>query len=513
MSIIGAASGLSDQLALILENSPDGVLLVDAAGRVVAWNTAMLEASGLSPGAMALASIDTVDACLTLLDMDDALGVEPTPHPPMSRTVVTSHDGRLFERVEQQVDLTVAETGRVFWFRPLDVASGSNDAERRRLRSCSEQRRHALRMESVGRLAGGIAHDFNNMLTVMIGFSEQLQADIGDHPSLAQVLRAAQRAADLTRQLLAFSRQQVLQPRVVDVSSVLDAMGGMVDRIIGDDIRLEIDAPSGLPPVCADPAQLEQIILNLAINARDAMPRGGQLVISVRRAVLERPRPGRGVEPAGEYVQLVVRDTGSGIAPDLLNKVFEPFFTTKGMHGTGLGLSTVYGIVKQSGGFIWVESEVGAGTTFTIDLPATSLREDSAVHLEQVESDGPVRDGRRILIVEDLEPVRVVTQEMLEMDGYEVVTAASPAEALAVIDDMGDRLHLVLTDVMMPEMTGSELATAIRLKRPGLPVLFMSGLPKALDWSEPGTFLPKPFTRAMLLSHVRSRMAGGVSPA
>jgi two-component system, cell cycle sensor histidine kinase and response regulator CckA len=502
------ATGVPAQLAAVLDASPDGVLILDASGRVVAWNTAMLVASTLTADVMAHASIDTIDSCLTLIDADEALGIEPTSQSAVYRNIVTSEDGRLFERVEQKMDLSPTQTGRVIWFRPFDIASESSDADRRQLRTSSERRRHALRMEAVGRLAGGIAHDFNNMLTVMIGFAGQLEAAIGEHEALNQVVRAAQRAADLTKQLLAFSRQQVLRPRVVDVSSVVQAMGEMIGRLIGDDVRLEIDAPNGLASVSADPAQLEQIVLNLSINARDAMARGGRLSIVVKQTVLDRPMPGRDVQPSGEYVQLIVSDTGNGIAPDLLSKVFEPFFTTKGMQGTGLGLSTVYGIVKQSGGYIWVDSEVGRGTTFTVDLPVTTLPKDAVAPVigDQLDPQFSERVGGRILIVEDLEPVRTVTKEMLEAEGYEVFAAATPREALALMETLGDRIDLVLSDLMMPDMTGSELATAIRTRRPGLPVLFMSGLPKALDWSEPGTFLAKPFTRAMLLSHVRGRL-------
>ena len=381
------------------------------------------------------------------------------------------------------------------------------------LRRTEVQLQQSQKMEAVGRLAGGVAHDFNNMLTVMIGFAEQLETEIGGHESLTQVVRAAQRAADLTRQLLAFSRQQVLRPQVVDVAGVVTSMGGMVDRIIGDDVVLSIDAPGGLPSVCADPTQLEQIVMNLAINARDAMSRGGRLTITVRRAVLDTPRPGRGVQPAGEYVQLTVADTGAGIPADLLNKVFEPFFTTKGIHGTGLGLSTVYGIVKQSGGFIWVDSELGVGTTFTIDLPVTSAQKETVPVTPRVSSATERRPGGRILVVEDLESVRALTREMLQTEGYDVLEASTPHEALGIVDTLREPLDLVLSDVMMPEMNGSELVSAIREKKPGVPVLFMSGLPKALEWSEPEAFLPKPFTRAALLSQVRLRMASATIPA
>ena len=505
-------SSASDLLAAALDQSPDAIALVDADGRLIGWNAALIAASGLSSDALTSATIDAIDATLASLGGDEATGPNAERFAAVHRNLVAAPDGRLYERIEQIVDLSASRKGRMICFRPFDIAADPSDTERRQLRSYAEQRRHALRMEAVGRLAGGIAHDFNNMLTVMIGFAEQLQSEVGERPALTQVARAAQRAADLTRQLLAFSRQQVLRPRVVDVASVVRGMGEMVGRLIGDDVRLAIDAPDGLPSVCADPTQLEQIVLNLAINARDAMARGGRLAISVRRVAIDTPQPGRAVQPSGQYVQLVVSDTGSGIAPDLLHKVFEPFFTTKGTQGTGLGLSTVYGIVKQSGGFIWVESTVDRGTTFTVDLPVTSLAKDASVLVERLVS-APARAGGCVVVVEDLEAVREVTREMLEADGFEVLEAGSAHQALDIIEAEGRRIDLVLSDVMMPEMTGRELATAIRTRRPDLPVLFMSGLPRALDCTDPGTFLAKPFTRTMLLSHVRARLAAAVAAA
>jgi two-component system, cell cycle sensor histidine kinase and response regulator CckA len=513
MSSSRTTTSVADSLLAVLDGSPDGVLLADDHGRVLGWNVAMLAAAGLTIDAMIAATVETIDSRLTAVDAEDIASHTAAETGSLHRRMVTARDGRLFERTEQPIALSAAESGRLLFFRRCDAVSGSQNVGHGQLRSCAEQRRHALRMEAVGRLAGGIAHDFNNMLTVMLGFAEQLEAEIGHHGSLRQVVRAAQRAADLTRQLLAFSRQQVLRPRVIDVASIVEAMGGMIGRLIGDDVRLELDAPAGLPHVIADPTQLEQIILNLAINARDAMVRGGRLQIAVRRTVLASARPGRAVQPAGEYVQLVVTDTGSGIAPEILNKVFEPFFTTKGAKGTGLGLSTVYGIVKQSAGFIWVESEVGAGTTFTIDFPATALPKDASISPECFNANLAGRTGERVLIVEDLEPVRTVTQEMLEAEGYQVVTAATPHDAIGIVRKMGSHIDLVLSDVMMPDMTGGELAASIRAIHPNLPVLFMSGLPKAFDWVEPGTFLAKPFTRAMLLSHVRSRLAATATAA
>lgn len=308
-----------------------------------------------------------------------------------------------------------------------------------------------------------IAHDFNNTLTVIVGFAEQLQIEIGEHQSLNQLIRAATRAADLTKQLLPFSRQQGLRPRVVDVASVVEAMGGMVDRLIGDEVRLGIDAPAGLPSICAGPSQLEQIVLNLARKVRDAMPHGGRLSIRVRSLNVETPEPGRALQPLG--------------------------------------------------GFIWVESDIGDGTTVTIALPVTALPKDATVAHELFTGGFSQRAGGRILVVEDLEPVRTVTRHMLESAGYEVVAVSSPSEALSVMDAVGDRIDLLLSDVMMPEMTGGDLACVLRAVRPTLPVLFMSGLPKPLEWNEPGAFLAKPFTRAMLLSHVRSRLAAKAASA
>ncbi|MGC4083919.1 MAG: response regulator [Vicinamibacterales bacterium] len=461
---------LASALGVLLDASPDAVMLVDDEGRLLAWNNALVRATGFSAEQLRAATVDSIDTRLTLLDADEPIASTASSPDSLLRNVVTARDGRLFERVEQKMDLSPTMGGVMVWYRPVDIASESSDADRRRLRACSEQRRHALRMEAVGRLAGGIAHDFNNMLMVMIGFAEQAQVDIGRNESLAQIVRAAQRASELTRQLLAFSRQQVLRPRVVDVASVVQSMSQMVDRLIGDDVQLELDAPDGLPSVLANPSQLEQIILNLFDQRARCDAARRQLSIQVRESVLDAPRPGRAVEPTGTYVQIIVTDMGQRDRPDLQSKVFEPFFTTKGPQGTGIGLSTVYGIVKQSGGFIWIDSEVGVGTTFTIDLPVTTLAKDAAVST----TDGfvatmPQRAGGCILVVEDLEPVRLVTKEMLESDGFEVVAAASPVEALSLMETIGDRVDLVLTDVMMPEMTGSELANAIRVRRPGLP--------------------------------------------
>jgi len=371
-----------------------------------------------------------------------------------------------------------------------------------------EQRRHSLRMESVGRLAGGISHDFNNMLTVILGCAEQLQREIGDHPILTEMRHAATSAAGLTRQLLAFSRQQHLQRRSVNVAAIVRDMTPLLMRVLGNGVSLRIESGPDLPHVIVDPAQLENVLMNLAINARDAMPNGGTLDIEVRRTVIEAPLPDRAVQPTGEYVQLSVRDSGVGIPRELVHRIFEPFYTTKGASGTGLGLSTVYGIVKQSGGYIWVESEPGAGTTFTIDLPVATA--DEIIWPDPAPL--PLHTARSrtatILLVEDVDAVRTITRDMLESAGYTVLEAASPADALQLVLNDDRPIDLLLSDVMMPGMSGGELATAVQQHMPDIGVLFMSGVPSSLEWNRSNVCLAKPFTRALLLSHVRAELEG-----
>ncbi len=499
-------SGLAADAAAVLDGAADGFLLVDESGQVRGWNAALAAIAGLRAEEVGSATLASVDALLLPVGAEDHPPQLPQPPAHAAPQLVASAEGRLFERSMHAIHLAGGEQAWLVAYRPMDVVRQGSSVRAEDIDARIEKRRHALRMESVGRLAGGIAHDFNNMLTAMLGYAEMLEREVGPRDSLRHVLHAARSAADLTRQLLAFSRMQRLEPRVVDVSTVVTSLGGMVGRLIGDDVHVEIDAPGGLPPVCADPTQLEQIVMNLVLNARDAMKKGGHLTITVRHNVLERPRPGREVQPAGQYLQIEVSDTGHGIPPEIITKVFEPFFTTKGMQGTGLGLSTVYGIVKQSGGFIWVDSQLGVGTTFTIDLPVAALETQGVLNLEPPVERNP-QAVKRILVVEDQESVRLLTCEMLESDGFDVVSAAEPAEGLRLALDAGQGVDLVLTDVTMPGMTGAELAGAIRDARPELPVLFMSGLPKALEWEAPGPILSKPFTRSELLAHVRARAA------
>ncbi|OGK80055.1 MAG: hypothetical protein A2X52_11000 [Candidatus Rokubacteria bacterium GWC2_70_16] len=333
------------------------------------------------------------------------------------------------------------------------------------------------RLESVGRLAGGVAHDFNNLLTVILGRSQLLLArsevDERAHRDITLIEQTAMRAASLTKQLLAFSRKQVLEPRVLDLNGVLSGMVVMLRRLIGEDIDLAVRPGPDLGHVSADPGQLEQVIVNLVVNARDAMSQGGQLTLETANIELDAryARQHPGAQP-GSYVMLAVSDTGVGMDAEIQARVFEPFFTTKEPgKGTGLGLSTVYGIVKQSDGYISLWSEPGRGTTFTIYLP----RVEAPVATEGQVVATPPQGTETILLVEDEDEVRALAREVLEQSGYTVLAASGPAEALGIVERHADPIHLILTDVVMPHMSGPQLVKDIAPLRPGIKVLYMSG--------------------------------------
>ncbi len=380
------------------------------------------------------------------------------------------------------------------------------------LRESEEQLRLSQRLEAIGRLASGIAHDFNNLLTVIGGYSELLLHQLDQNNPMSQIVeeirKAGDHAASLTRQLLAFSRKQVLQPKVLDLNSVVTEMEMMLRRLIGEDIELITVLSPNAARINADPGQIEQVLMNLVVNARDAMPQGGKLIIRTDNVELTEGYASQhiAVRP-GRYVMLAVSDTGTGIDAETQKRIFEPFFTTKKIgKGTGLGLSTVYGIIKQSGGNIWVYSEVGRGTTFKIYLP---LVDEEAESIQPRATDAtPPRGTETVLLVEDEEMVRRMTRGMLEMNGYTVIEAANGEEALAVCERHHGPFHLLLTDVVMPQMSGRELAQAIATLHPEMRVLYMSGYTDdailhhgALD---PGTvLLEKPFTSSALARKVR----------
>jgi len=381
------------------------------------------------------------------------------------------------------------------------------------MRALEEHLRQSQKIEAIGRLAGGIAHDFNNLLTVIKGYSELSLLDLKETDSLRgnikEIQKASQRASDLTRHLLAFSRRQILDLKVLDLNSLLRDLDKMLRRIIGEDIELSTKLANDLGKVKIDPSQFEQMILNLAVNARDAMLSGGKLTIETMNVELDEPYTPThiGVTP-GYYVRLSVSDTGLGMSNDVKEKIFEPFFTTKEIgKGTGLGLSTVYGIVKQSGGHIWVYSEAGRGTTFKIYLPRIEGELDT-LHSRD-ETDSFPMGSETVLLVEDDPLVRDMANRLLEQQGYRVFEAANGKEALRVAHEhSGDRIHLLLTDVVMPQMGGKELADQLKIVRPEVKVLYSSGYTDDAIVHHgvlvPGThFLQKPFSIKTLSHKVR----------
>jgi len=386
-------------------------------------------------------------------------------------------------------------------------------AVRRERRQLEEQLQHSQRMEAVGRLAGGIAHDFNNVLTAVLGSIELLLLDAPPdrpHREELDIIRdAATRAKDLIRQLLAFSARQVLQPMVVDLNHLVKDIAKMLRRLIGEDVALETTLAPGLGAVRVDTGQIEQVLVNLAVNARDAMPQGGRLAIATGNIELDgtRASPAATVPP-GRYVLLQVSDTGAGMDALVQAHVFEPFFTTKPRgKGTGLGLATVYGIVRQSGGHITLDSALGQGATFRIYLPRVEAPLDAARGSSPVVA--PAAGNETILVAEDERLVRVLAQKVLERAGYRVVVAVGGADALALAERHDGPIHLLLTDVVMPEMNGRDLARRLAALRPGVRVLYMSGYADEAVAQhgvlDPGTaFLQKPFTPEGLAKKVRS---------
>ncbi len=385
-----------------------------------------------------------------------------------------------------------------------------------------EQLQAALKMEAVGSLAGGIAHDFNNLLSVILNSAtfvlEGLREGDPLREDVLEIQKAGKRAAALTRQLLAFSRRQVLEPRLLDPNETLAAMDSMLRRMVGEDVRFNQILAPDLGRVKVDPGQLEQVVMNLVSNSRDAMPEGGKLTIETANAELDEAyAQGHVTVKPGSYVRLAVSDTGCGMDEATRRRVFEPFFTTKEMgKGTGLGLSTVYGIVKQSGGYIWAYGEPGKGSTFKVYLPR--VMEELEAREEAVKPGEPPRGTETVLVVEDEEVVRTVVARMLRAAGYHVLTASNGGEGLLICEEHQEEIHLLITDVVMPRMSGSQLAERLQRLRPGLPVLYMSGYTDnsivhhgVLDLGP--SFIGKPFSGLDLRKKVQQALRGGGSPS
>ncbi|PYU04646.1 MAG: hybrid sensor histidine kinase/response regulator [Acidobacteria bacterium] len=416
-------------------------------------------------------------------------------------------DWRVFESTSSAVRNANGETEKL-------VIVNRDITERKQL---EQQLYLSQKLEAVGRLSGGVAHDFNNLLGVIIGYSEVMQKRMAPNDRFREaadeILKAAHRAAALTKQLLAFSRKQVLEPKVLDLNTVVADVEKMLKRLIGEDILLEILVSPDLHAVKADPGQIGQVIMNLAVNARDAMPNGGKLTIETANTTLDEKDAGRYryVVP-GQYVKLRVSDTGCGMDAETQSHVFEPFFTTKEKgKGTGLGLATVYGVVKQSGGYIWLQSDVGKGTQFEIFLP----RVEGEIEKPQKAS-APAKEsrgGQTILVVEDEQALRKLTSSVLQDLGYTVLEAGDAAEALALVKQCKPAVDLLLTDVVMPGKSGRDLADELVPQIPGMKVLFMSGYTDGAIAAhrvlEPGlSLLRKPFSSEELTQTVARILAG-----
>ena len=388
------------------------------------------------------------------------------------------------------------------------VVNARDVTERRRL---EDQLRQAQKMEAVGQLAGGVAHDFTNLLSAILGYCELVLADISeDNPlrhDLEEIRSAGERAASLTRQLLAFARRQILQPQIVDVNALVRQLERLVRRLLSTQIEFTTVLAPDVARVKVDPASIEQILLSLAVHARDAMPVGGRLTIETSNAsVGHEDSSVRGPMPPGPYVVIAVRDTGAGMDAATRARVFEPFFTTKEQGKGGLGLATVYGMVKQSGGYIWVESEPGAGTVFTVFLPpaGSQLIPRAADRPEHVDA----KDGwETILVVEQDDAVRALAREVLRRHGYDVLEARHGVDALRLAERHRDPIHVLITDVVTPHVNGREVAERLVSSRPGMKVLFLSGQTgedmSPADLAHGSTLLRKPFTPDALARRVR----------
>jgi len=498
-------------LEALLSQLPLGLAMADRDGRLLFANAAFMRAAGREGQKPPKYPTDLVtrEDKGALSDSIRRFGQGPAASGDIAI--------RLASQPEEPVSLSLAG---VRGLGEAAVLLGLTDStEETRLK---RQVAQATKMQAVGQLAGGVAHDFNNVLTAILGTCDLMlmrhTPGDSDYDDIQQIRANSNRAASLTRQLLAFSRQQTLRPEVLQLPDVVSDISQMLKRLIGEKITLSVTHDRDLGPVRADPTQLEQVVVNLAVNARDAMQgradkasgdRSGRLTLATKRVTAADVREMRSeIIPSGEYTALVVEDTGGGIAPEHLAKIFEPFFTTKAKgKGTGLGLSTVYGIVKQSGGFIFADSELGKGTKFTVYLPVHHGEVDPALSAPaEGEQAGEWAGGGRILLVEDEDTVRMVAERALTRQGYEVTAASDGEEGLEIVRE-GGTFDLVLSDVVMPSMDGPAMAREVRKIAPRLPVLFMSGyaeeqLRREID-IENMYFIPKPFSVQQISDKVR----------
>ncbi len=504
---LGGRSGSgSVHVQSLLGILPLGLALADRDGRFLFLNDAFCRAAGLPPGSRPIYPGDLV------VREDKAALADAVRRFATGQAMTGDIAVRLRDQPEEPVALTLA--GARGLGDAAVLLSIKDNSEESRLK---KQVAQATKMQAVGQLAGGVAHDFNNILTGILGHCDLMlmrhTPGDSDYDDIQQIRSNANRAAGLTRQLLAFSRQQTLRPQVLQLPDVVSEISNLLKRLLGETVTLTVKHGRNLGPVRADPGQLEQVIVNLAVNARDAMPRGGTLTLQTYTVTTAEVRKlGSDILPIADYTALSVSDTGTGIPPELLPKIFEPFFTTKEVgKGTGLGLSTVYGIVKQSGGFIFADSKPGQGTSFVIYLPVHAAETQAAPALEKRAKPAETWGTGTILLVEDEDMVRAVAERALTRNGYKVLTAANGEDALAIVMS-GEKLDLLVSDVVMPVMDGPTLVRHAREARPDLPVLFMSGyaeeqLRNMIDLDRLA-FLPKPFSVQQLAEGVRDVMAG-----
>ena len=505
----------TEVLESILHSMGDGVLVVDQTGKFVVFNEAAGRLYGSSPQD-ADANQWAASHGLCRPDMVTSFPAEEIPLSRAMKGDSVDNVEMFISRQDTPPGVRVSATARPLKDREgriLGAVVVLRDITRQH--QLEEQLRQSQRMESIGKLAGGVAHDFNNLLTAILGYAalllDNLPADSDAHRDAEQIQKASERAAALTRQLLAFSRKQILQARVVDINGILLGMEPMLHRLIGEDIKLFVLPADSLAKVKADPTQVEQIILNLVINARDAMPKGGRLTIETANAILDQSQVERHVDvPPGPYVVLAVSDTGCGMDPETQARIFEPFFTTKPAgQGTGMGLATVYGIVKQSGGHAWVYSEPGQGTSLKIYLPQSEPGERQQGMPSTFPAISRATGSETILLVEDEQTVRDLAGAVLTKSGYTVLAAADGEDALRLSKSHAGDIQLMITDAIMPGMRGHELGDVMRKLRPQIKILFISGYTDdaAIHKGvlvEGIQFLQKPFTPDALALKVRT---------
>ena len=513
---IGSGAKHNDQLARFLNSAPFGMATVAADGRLLNANATFAH---LFRDGAARDITTTADIVGRVTDVD-ARAV-------LQRAIDQALKGRAGD---EPIEITLGQDGAVTRRLFLNPVSGGSDAsaviyviDATEQKALELKYAQSTKMEAVGKLAGGIAHDFNNVLTAIIGFSDLLlqthRPTDAAYKDIMNIKQNANRAAGMVRQLLAFSRRQTLQPEVLELGDVIsDTAAALLRKLIGETIDLKIFSGRDLWLVKADRTQLDQVVINLAVNAKDAMPDGGRLTIEMRNVGEADTRAFRGMGmPAGEYVEIAVTDTGHGMTPEIMAKIFEPFFSTKEVgKGTGLGLSTVYGIVKQTGGFVFPESTPGKGTTFRVYLPRympTQADADAAAaqRAPKKERQRDLTGSGRVLLVEDEDSVRAFAIRALKRQGYEVIEATSGVEGLEKFEEAGGQIDLVVSDVVMPEMDGPSMLKELRKQRPDIKVIFMSGYPddafkRNLDANEQFAFLAKPFTLPQLATKVKEEL-------